>query len=288
MSDEHNASLVRFAVLRLLRPVSLAARLLALACGLTTAAAAPVTFGFTGHLTQAKDLSNNVSGVTVGMPFTGTVTYDPAFTRNPSDSPSPHTEYYTFTNAPGLSFVIQVGSHTFAGAAKTAGQAGIIMFDDFGEDSMSVWLNPSQITQNGITPSPDYTHGGLGLRLMDYSEMAFSSDALPLTRPELNQFSICDINISLSKTGMPELYYIHGTVTAITDSFQPRLHIRRQTDGQVQLAWPLAATGYTLQSTTNLHNPNWQNVATAVVATATEHTVTVSSVGTSKFFRLKK
>jgi hypothetical protein len=288
-TSQSAAPMIRFAVLHLLRPVSAVLRMLLAIVALShSLSAAPVTFGFTGHLTTANDLSNNVSGVTVGMPFTGTITYDPALTGQPSDSPSPHTEYYNFTNAPGLSFVIQVGSHTFAGAAKTAGQAGIIMYDNYGEDSMSIWLNPSQITQNGIIPPAEYTHGGIGLRLIDYSETAFTSDALPLSRPELNQFSIGEIYISLSKVGVPELYYIRGTVTAITASFQPRLNIRRLPNGDVQLTWPLAATGFALESRGQLNSGNWEPVVQIAVATDTESVVTLSATQAPRFFRLAK
>jgi hypothetical protein len=283
------APMIRFAVLHLLRPVSVALRvLLAIAALSHSLSAAPVTFGFTGHLAIVTDLSNHVSGVTVGTPFTGMITYDPALTGQPSDAPSPHTEYYNFTNAPGLSFVIQVGSHTFAGKAKTAGQAGIIMFDNYGEDSMTIWLNPSQITHNGTIPPAEYTHGGIGLRLIDYSETAFTSDALPLTRPNLNQFTTCEINISLSKVGVPELYYIRGLVTAFTDVFQPRLNIRRLPNGDVQLAWPLAATGFALESRTQLNSGNWEPVVQIAVATDTEYVVTLAATQSPCFFRLAK
>jgi hypothetical protein len=281
--------LIRFAVLNLLRSTSAVLRVtIILAVLLQSSSAAPVSFGFTGHLAVVKDLSNHVSGVTVGTPFTGTITYDPALTGQPSDAPSPHTEYYNFTNAPGLSFVIQVGSHTFAGAAKTAAQAGIIMFDNYGEDSMSIWLNPSQITHNGTIPPAEYTHGGIGLRLIDYSETAFTTDALPLTRPELNQFTTCEINISLSKVGVPELYYIRGPVTAFTDAFQPRLNIRRLPNGDVQLAWPLAATGFALESRTQLNSGNWEPVVQIAIATDTEYVVTLSTTQAPRFFRLAK
>jgi hypothetical protein len=281
--------LIRYAVLNLLRSSSTVLRVaIILAALLQCSSAAPVSFGFTGHLAVVKDLSNHVSGVTVGTPFTGMITYDPALTGQPSDAPSPHTEYYNFTNAPGLSFVIQVGSHTFAGAAKTAGQAGIIMFDNYGEDSMSIWLNPSQITHNGTIPPAEYTHGGIGLRLIDYSETAFTTDALPLTRPELHQFTTCEINISLSKVGVPELYYIRGPVTAFTDVFQPRLNIRRLPNGNVQLAWPLAAAGFALESRAQLNSGNWEPIVQIAVATDTEYVVTLSAADATRFFRLNK
>jgi hypothetical protein len=269
-------------------------KLLALAAlvsitGATGLTAAPVTYGFNGHITHAKDPANTVSGVTVGTRFTGTITYDPTLTKQPSDTPTPHTEYYHFTNAPGLSAVIQVGSHNFAGTANIPGESGIIMFDNYsGEDSMSLWFNPSQTRQNGVTPSAEFTHGGFGLRFIDYSQTAFTSDALPAAPPSLDKFTTSEIWLTLHKTGAPELFYLRGTITAITASFQPRLTIRRLPNGQVQLAWPLAATGFALESRTQLNSGHWDPVVQIASATDTEYVVTLPATHATRFFRLAK
>lgn len=284
-----NEPLIRFAVLNLLRSTSAVLRVAIIgAVLLQSSNAAPVSFGFTGSITLANDPLNMVSGVKIGTPFTGTLTYDPALTRPPSDSPSPHTEYYNFTNAAGLTLVVQVGSHTFVGSARTSGQAGIIIYDNYGEDSMEVWLNPSQTKQNGVTSAPEYTHGGIGIRLKDFTETAYTSDDLPTTRPTLNQFEYRQLWISLYKLGVPEDYWIYGTITAFTDSFQPQLNIRRLPNGDVQLAWPLAATGFTLESRAQLNSGNWEPVVQIAVATDTEYVVTLSATQAPRFFRLAK
>jgi hypothetical protein len=281
--------LIRYAVLNLLRSSSAVLRVaIILAALLQSSSAAPVSFGFTGYIALANDPLKMVSGVEIGTPFTGTLTYDSALTRPPSDTPSPHTEYYNFTNAAGLTLVVQVGSHTFIGTAKTLGQAGIIIYDNYGEDSMEVWLNPSQTKQNGVTSSPEYTHGGVGIRLKDFTETAYTSDALPTTRPALNQFDYRQLWISLSKLGMPQEYTILGTITAFTDSFQPQLNIRRLPNGEVQLGWPLAATGFALESRAQLNSGNWEPVVQLAIATDTEYVVTLSTTQAHRFFRLAK
>lgn len=280
---------IRFAVLNLLRSALIVLRVaIVLVALLQSSSAAPVSFGFTGHVTLANDPLNRVSGVKIGTPFTGTLTYDPALTRPPSVTPSPHTEYYNFTNAAGLTLVVQVGSHTFIGSAKTLGQAGIIIYDNYGEDSIEAWLNPSQTKQNGVTSAPEYTHGGVGIRLKDFTQTAYSSDSLPTTRPTINQFEYRQLWISLSKLGSPQEYTILGTITAFTDSFQPQLNIRRLPNGDVQLAWPLAAPGFTLESRGQLTAGIWEPVVQIAVATDTEYVVTLSAADATRFFRLVK
>ena len=52
---------------------------------------------------------------------------------------------------------------------------------------------------------------------------------------------------------------------------------------------PAAFAGFTLESTTNLVAGSWQSVTNPVVISAAgEHTVTVGSMDTTRFFRLKK
>ena len=68
-------------------------------------------------------------------------------------------------------------------------------------------------------------------------------------------------------------------------SAAPTLTIQRKNASQVVVSWPLAATGWTLQRSTNL--TTWENEPTAVVATATAHTVTLNCTG-AKSFRLRK
>jgi uncharacterized repeat protein (TIGR03803 family) len=56
----------------------------------------------------------------------------------------------------------------------------------------------------------------------------------------------------------------------------------------VILSWPTDATGFTLQSTTNLVSPVWDAVSTAPVVVNGLNTVTNPISGTQQFFRLSK
>jgi hypothetical protein len=283
------SSLIRFAVLNVLRHASMMRVLILLSVLLQNSNAAPVTFGFTGHLSIVTDVSNSVAGVKIGTPFTGIVTYDPALTKQPSDSQTPTYELYQFTNAPGLSFVLQVGGHTFTGAAKTLGKSGIYMYDNHEDlDQMSIWINPDQIAHNNTSIPTNFMHGGFVIRLNDNTETAFPSDALPTTRPVLNQFTSASMTMSISKAGVPELYYVSGGITELTDTFQPLLSVRRLANGNIQLVWPVAATGFALESRPHLTSSNWQPVVTTTTVIGQEYTVTLPANETMRHFRLTK
>lgn len=56
---------------------------------------------------------------------------------------------------------------------------------------------------------------------------------------------------------------------------------------RVVISWPVSEAGWTLQSNPNLSGGDWTTVASTVVDTATEHTVTLPANG-NQFFRLHK
>ena len=77
-------------------------------------------------------------------------------------------------------------------------------------------------------------------------------------------------------------------ITLIQTPGAPVLKIKLIGGGQAVISWPASATGFTLQESADIAQPNsWNATPTAVVDTATEHTVTVPSVGV-KCYRLKK
>ena len=77
-----------------------------------------------------------------------------------------------------------------------------------------------------------------------------------------------------------------GTVFSISlPSSQPQLTIA--SSGQnVLLSWPTTATGFTLQSTTNLLSPVWTTNLPAPVGVSGQYLVTNPITGTQQFFRL--
>jgi len=59
--------------------------------------------------------------------------------------------------------------------------------------------------------------------------------------------------------------------------------------GLAALSWPVDATGFTLEETSNVaQSDSWVATPQSVVDTATAHTVTVPAVGTTKCYRLTK
>lgn len=69
----------------------------------------------------------------------------------------------------------------------------------------------------------------------------------------------------------------------------PILKIKLIGGGMAVLSWPVNVTGFTLEETVTVTQPNnWSATPQAVVDTATEHTVTVPAVGVIKCYRLRK
>ena len=67
----------------------------------------------------------------------------------------------------------------------------------------------------------------------------------------------------------------------------PLLAIRR-TGANAVLSWPVAIPGFALEYTMQLGSSEWFAESTAVVDTATEHTVIVPSSSGHRFYRLKR
>jgi hypothetical protein len=66
------------------------------------------------------------------------------------------------------------------------------------------------------------------------------------------------------------------------------LSARRNTDGTVRLAWPVSATGFTVQENTNIADTaGWKALTTAPVVEGTENVINAPVSGT-RFFRLAK
>lgn len=69
----------------------------------------------------------------------------------------------------------------------------------------------------------------------------------------------------------------------------PLLRIKLLGSGQAIISWSRGVTGFTLEETTSAAQPNsWITTPQSAVDTATEHTVTVPSIGLMKCYRLKR
>jgi PEP-CTERM motif len=140
-----------------------AAGLLALACIVSPAAAAPVTFAFTGVVTDDPfGLSSS------GAPISGRYTFDSAATDSIAD---PQTGAFASTG-PTFGFHADVDGRGFsvAGLTVTTGN-DLATGDSYGAIAFD----------GGLT---------LEIFLQDASSLALASDALPLQAPALTDFPV--------------------------------------------------------------------------------------------------
>jgi hypothetical protein len=70
-------------------------------------------------------------------------------------------------------------------------------------------------------------------------------------------------------------------------SDSPRLNAGLGPNKTVRLAWPVNATGFTLQESTSLVPPNWSAVTALPVVTGNENVITLTNT-TTRFYRLAK
>ena len=78
-------------------------------------------------------------------------------------------------------------------------------------------------------------------------------------------------------------------ITVQQTSGAPILKIKLIGGGLALLSWPVSVTGFTLEETLTVAQPNnWNATPQSVVDTATEHTVTVPAIGVIKCYRLRK
>lgn len=88
-------------------------------------------------------------------------------------------------------------------------------------------------------------------------------------------------NAEIESMGGPSAEGLPVLLSVAAPTPPPSLTITKS-GGTVTLSWPVAATGYTLESTANLRNPSW-----SPVSGVTGNSVTVTASGTV-FFRLRK
>jgi uncharacterized repeat protein (TIGR03803 family) len=80
----------------------------------------------------------------------------------------------------------------------------------------------------------------------------------------------------------------YGTIFNISLPVTPPQLAITPSGANVILTWPTTATGFTLQSTTNLISPVWVTNLSAPLIVNGQNTVTNPSSGTPRFFRLSQ
>lgn len=257
------------------------------------AEAAPVTFWFSG---QVDAFLNPVklapAGIAIGTPFDGRISYDPANVWFAETNNAGNGSYsqYNFSSTTTFSFSLSIGGNTITNVAIFSNSGLVGVENNVSESDRLFFETSSALMMNGTNVVSAPNQVSLSLFLQDGNSTALSSTALPLNIPVLGAFSEgSHLNfVARNGNGTVNLFSIYGTIDRISATETVQLLCRRASISTIQLAWPLQATGYTLQFTTSLANPNWQPVAAPVVDTASEHTVSLPSNTAPRFFRLKK
>jgi hypothetical protein len=146
---------------------------LVILCGLSCAYAGPITFQFTGIVTQVP-LDDIYGDIAFGNSFEGSFTFESATPDLIPDDGS--TGSYTMFGLP-YGMTITVAGHNFSAS-----------------DSLNIGVSTFALADiyTVLAMSPDLT---LELFLLDISATALTSDSLPLSPPALANFGVADFHL---------------------------------------------------------------------------------------------
>jgi hypothetical protein len=274
---------------RLLKTLALAA----FAASNFSSSATPVTYWFSGVVDSFANASNTApTGVAVGTPFVGRIRYDPAGVWHAETNNSSGGVYsqYLYADLAAFSFTVYIAGHSISNTVSLGRSGQIGLENNVSGRDYYYAETGSMLMMNGTNMVAAPNQASMSVGLFDNNATALASTALPLAPPVLTQFSEgAYLNISARNSrGSVDLCYVSGPISEISTNEIVVLSFRRLNSSTAQVAWPLRVNGYTLQATASLASPNWQNVLTPVVDIGPEHTVNVSTIGSPKFFRLKK
>ncbi|HMP84215.1 MAG TPA: hypothetical protein PKA41_16070 [Verrucomicrobiota bacterium] len=249
-----------------------------------------VTFWFSGSVDSISNPSNALpSGINIGTPFAGRISYDPALVYSSISNTFPAgtvADYY-YNNPTGLSVLVQIGGHTLTNAALVSQHTdGVHIYDNYNNTDEFI----VEVGFNGLVAGEtSYTNCFFVVHLRDNTRTAYTNAALPVVAPTLNQFATSrSFSWFLRNAQGAYIASAEGEITNLGADELIRLNIRQLDTGHAQLRWPVNVPGFTAQSTTNLAGGDWQNVTNTVTDSGTEHAVTVPTAGVPSYFRLKK
>jgi len=170
----------------------------------TTAEAAPITFAFTGTVQQVVPA---LSGTfQPGDAFSGSYTFE---STTPDTDPSPGFGLY----ANGMtSLTFTIGSYTGGADCSAAASCNIAVQDGGPGDCaltdcyLVTAKHPTGPSVEGVLPTD------FALSLLDNSGLALSSDALPLTPPDISNFSITFFGVNFDDFA----FGVQGKLTSLT------------------------------------------------------------------------
>ena len=259
------------------------------------AAAAPVTFWFSGHVENVNNPSNAMPfGVAAGTPFTGQLTYDSDLISSTSTNSYPEGDigFYYFTTTAGYSIVFQIAGHTITNVVIPGRNTGLVGVYDQYNNSDSYWAESSGgLTIDGSPFLSDPYFSGIYIYLQDDSKTAINTTAIPTNAPVLANFPDQRSLIwgaYIDDGGPTQLFSVSGVLTAVSTNELVLLNCRVAAANTLRFGWPITLSGFTLQSRTNPAAGSWQTVTNAVVDISAEHTVTIPASESARYFRLKK
>lgn len=266
-----------------------------------TASAAPVTFWFGGYIYNVYNPSNQLPiAATVGMPFTGRITYDAAHVADGATNTVPGGSYgnYYMKDLAGFTSVFQLAGHVITNQSAQAGYTGQMQVANNyqNEDALMISTAAGGDLQfdgaplgNPVAIPPRFAY--MDIDLGDETKTALNHPGLPATAPNLEKFSKrreWRWGLSLDDGNPTQVYGVSGIITAISTNEIVFLTQTELSNSAARLSWPKLNTGFTLQVCTNLSSGTWQAATNVVSQTAFENTTTISMTGPSKFYRLKK
>lgn len=251
------------------------------------APAAPVTFWFTGIVEYTNDPSGTMpSGIAIGTPFAGKVTYDGDYIHYHSISGGGAVGDYYFKKLEGFSAHIQVGSHTLTNAILSDfGWSGnMSVYDNYqGSDELIINIGQAGLMVDG----QPHTNSIFELFLSDRSQSAQNSIALPIQPPTSVAFPDGHQLTWTEDDGHGQSRFdVSGTITKVSAQPLVLLNLRRLDPDHFRISWPLAVTGGVLQWSDLVIPGDWHNVGKAVVADGMENAVILPSEVEGRLFRL--
>ena len=259
--------------------------------------AAPVTFWYGGYITSIDDPSNAAPfAVKEGMPFTGKITFDGSLAESSSTNGVPgglYSQHY-FNSTAGYSMLFQIGGHVVMNAANQGSLTGDIIVGDQYNDRDVLWFETNPGGDILLDGAPFVTYprfSGLNLNLEDDTTTALTSPALPTSAPDLAKFqSYRQISwgVYIDDGNPTQVFSVSGEITVISANEVVFLSQVKTAASTLRLSWPRSHSGFALQSTTNLPSGPWDSVTNAIIDVGLEHTVTISTTGPQRFYRLRK
>lgn len=267
---------------------------------LTTAAALRarsevVTFWFSGRIEDIANPSNAVpSGIAVGTPFVGRVSWDTAkfhYSSSNHYSPGSVANYY-YKDPAAMSFLVQVGGHTITNAASVSGgySGSYHVYDDFQvSDELSVSSARANLIVDGEVDAvaPVQSTLSLDLRAADFS--TFTNAAPPTAPLHTEQFQrrrYFSWMKSMDDGKNTRLFSVGGRIDAFSTNALVLLNLSRLGDGSKRLSWPVGVEGFALQSSPNVANGPWTPVAQPATISGMERAVVVPPDNGPRFYRL--